>query len=426
MPIDKLVVRNFKGIAERQEFDIKPITLFIGPNSSGKSSCIHALAALAQTVKLANSKLPIVLDDEYAQVHLGRFIEVIHSKLYTDSFDIGIALNKVGGSIRFGKELELVGKNDRLDVSYTFKSTKRTQDTFLEKAAIKIGSSSLMYQIKPKEPVYRVQLAGKEVKAAVSSRGGLRFEFRPIESKLDEESNKTFFHAFILNESVSDIVASELRRTLYLGPFRQSPLRRYPTRGAAPFEVGPQGESAITLMANEYVQSRTRLHINQVSKWISMLGLAKQVEISRVGKSDLFSVNATLADGVSLPIADLGYGVSQVLPVLAQCSFARTGSTLLFEQPELHLHPAAASKLATVFAEAVKQKDLRIVAETHSRELFAQLFTELREGRISVDDISAYEVLRSDGKSTFKKIQIEKDGDHYEVYDPWHKGICEY
>ena len=88
MPIDKLTISNFKGIAEKTEFEIKPITLFIGPNSSGKSSCIHALAALAQTVKIANSKLPIVLDDEYAQVHLGRFIEVVHSKSYSDAIKV--------------------------------------------------------------------------------------------------------------------------------------------------------------------------------------------------------------------------------------------------------------------------------------------------------------------------------------------------
>lgn len=89
MTISKLRISNFKGIRETKEFDIKPITLFIGPNSSGKSTCIHALAALAQTVKLPNSGRPLVLDDEFAQVHLGRFIEVIHSKSYTDLIGIG-------------------------------------------------------------------------------------------------------------------------------------------------------------------------------------------------------------------------------------------------------------------------------------------------------------------------------------------------
>jgi len=80
MKIEKLILENFKGVKDRQELEIKPITIFCGPNSSGKSSCIHALAALAQTMKLSNSQVPIVLDDEFAQIHLGRFMDVVHSR----------------------------------------------------------------------------------------------------------------------------------------------------------------------------------------------------------------------------------------------------------------------------------------------------------------------------------------------------------
>ena len=116
MPIDKLTISNFKGIAGKTEFEIKPLTFFIGPNSSGKSSCIHALAALSQTVKLSNSKLPIVLDDEHAAVHLGRFIEVIHTKSYADAIEIGISLNKSGKTVQYGKDKEIISKDDEIHV----------------------------------------------------------------------------------------------------------------------------------------------------------------------------------------------------------------------------------------------------------------------------------------------------------------------
>jgi AAA15 family ATPase/GTPase len=55
MSIENIVVSNFKGIREEANFDIKPITVFIGQNSSGKSSCLHAIATLSQTIKLGNS-----------------------------------------------------------------------------------------------------------------------------------------------------------------------------------------------------------------------------------------------------------------------------------------------------------------------------------------------------------------------------------
>lgn len=422
MPIDKLTISNFKGVADRIEFEIKPVTFFIGPNSSGKSSCIHALAALAQTIKLSSSKLPVVLDDEYAQVHLGRFIEVIHSKSYSDQIEIGVAfpLEKVlHRSIRKGLAIEQ--ENAQASAIYSFKSTRRTQDVFIEKADFEIGDKSLSYRIKPKSSLYTVRLNNKPVSANAVNTSGMKFSLLP-DGKIDP--GQEFYNTFVLNELSVESVAAELRRTLYLGPFRQSPQRRYPTRGSAPMEVGAEGDAAITLLANEYVQSKTRPHIKEISRWMNVLGLAKGIEVSRVGKSDLFDVQVTLADDASLPIADLGYGISQILPVLTQCSFAPKGATLLFEQPELHLHPAAAGKLAIVFAEVAKKKNLRIIAETHSRELFFNTLKALNAGTISVDDVAAYEVCRDDGKSVFSRIEIEEDNGSYEVYSPWDKKIC--
>ena len=78
MPIHSVTIENFKGVGEKTDIEIKPLTIFIGENSSGKSTVIHAIAALAQTVRLPNDSRPLILDDEYAFIHLGRFIEVIH------------------------------------------------------------------------------------------------------------------------------------------------------------------------------------------------------------------------------------------------------------------------------------------------------------------------------------------------------------
>ena len=424
MPIDKLTVTNFKGIAEKTVFEIKPITLFIGPNSSGKSSCIHALAALAQTVKIANSKLPIVLDDEYAQVHLGRFIEVIHSKSYSDAIEIGVSLDKAGVSIRYSKEHEIVGVNDEVHATYSFKSTKRTQDISMEKAEFNIGQKNLAFRKSGAD--YTVRFNNKLINSKAMHQSGLKLSFSPISSKNPKsttEDNEEIFNAYILNESITDLVTTQLRKTIYLGPFRQPPRRRYPTRGSAPLEVGSEGESAVTLLANEYVQSKARNHIKEVSGWMAELGLAKKVDVSRVGKSDLFDVQVTLNDGASLPIADLGYGLSQILPVLVQCSFAEEGSVLLFEQPELHLHHLAAGKLASVLAKIAKDKNLRIVAETHSEDLFKQILIELNTKKININDVVAYKVARVGGKSVFEKIIINEDNGKFECENHWNRGI---
>lgn len=417
MTISKLRIQNFKGIREAQEFDIKPITLFIGPNSSGKSSSIHALAALAQTVKLPTSARPLVLDDEFAQVHLGRFIEVIHSKSYSDAICIGFDTIDSRHSYGTFAGLKKIATGDKFSADYRFKSTKRTQDVFLEQALF-TAPNEILEVLKGStasgSSIVNYQTQKSELSLSPSS----AFLIKLLLNTSNKDSKH--FDGFFFSEICNEIVNSELSRVLYLGPFRQSPLRRYPTRGASPSEVGAQGENAVTLLANEYVQSKSRRHLKQISGWLNKLGLAKSVEVSRVGKSDLFDVQATLPDGVNLPIADLGYGVSQVLPVLAQFSFAPEGSTLLFEQPELHLHQGAAKQLASVFVDATKEKRAHIVAETHSRELFIGILEEIRNGRITPDDISAYTVKRDGGRSIFTKINIETDDDGTpQVYDPW-------
>jgi predicted ATPase len=419
MSISKLRITNFKGIREAQEFDVRPITLFIGPNSSGKSSVIHGLAALSQTAKLPTSGRPLVLDDEYAHVHLGRYIEVIHSKSYSDSICIGFDTNDVSRTFPGTDGSRRIKLGDRFAADYQFKSTKRTQDIFLQQATF-TGPNELLDIARPKTGAHVVTYKGKKASLKVSPGSSLF----PKLTLTEKGSHKQAFEAFFFSDLCSEVIKTELSRVLYLGPFRQSPLRRYPTRGSSPNEVGPQGENAVTLLANEYVQTKARPHLKQISGWLQKLGLAKTLEVSRVGKSDLFDVQATLSDGVNLPIADLGYGVSQILPVLAQFSFAPERSTLLFEQPELHLHQTAARHLAEVFVDGIKQKKLRILAETHSKELFFGLLDQMRAGRIAPEDVAIYTVKRTGGRSVFTPVNIELGNDGKpEVYDPWDGGL---
>jgi predicted ATPase len=110
-----------------------------------------------------------------------------------------------------------------------------------------------------------------------------------------------------------------------------------------------------------------------------------------------------------------------VLPVLTQCSFAAPGSTLLFEQPELHLHSLSVRPLATVFIDAMRKRKLTIVAETHSTELVGQFQTELRRGNLKLDELAIYRVSRQEAHTVIAPIQI--DPVDFDVYDRWERGL---
>jgi len=414
MAISSITIKNFKGVGELTDFKLAPLTLFIGPNSSGKSSCIHGIAALAQTVKIADPSRSIVLDDDFAQVHLGRFIEIIHSNSYNDSFELGIEVSDIPQLYKRALGFNVAS----LKAVYSFKCSKRTQEIFIDKGCFELGEYRLEI-IRTKSNVYKLiePTLGREYIGYFL--GGFQFEIDWLGND-DENWRRCTQIIRLVNRSISN----ELRKTFYLGPFRQSPLRRYPYKGATPNEVGPMGEAAISLLANEYIATTKRTHHKQISAWLEELGLAKKLQVSRVGSSDLFDLSITLSDNNSLPIADLGYGLSQILPVLVQCSFARPGSTLLFEQPELHLHPGAGRKLAKVFTNAIAEKDVKIIAETHSPELFNEIFNEIRAGRIDPEDVVAYDVKRENGQSWYQKIEIEVDEDgNIDPSHPWGRGL---
>lgn len=424
MPVTTLHVQNFRGIKDFNEIEIRPITIFVGPNSSGKSTCLHALACLSQTIKTVSDDRPIILDDETAHVHLGRFIEVIHTKSYQDTLRLGITIPTVEVHSIVLKEVD--GEQilsptsfvDDVTATYSFKCSKRTQEISIES-----------FEVKSRSPILIGRKSGNEY--SVQTMSGL---------KQSVPKNRLFAQGFLVNEdalilslkstskdalenlpsqfegvpvkSAQSAIQSALGSTLYLGPFRQPPARRYASRGAAPTEVGAMGESTITMLANETVQSRTRVHLSQVSEWLGALGVATAVDVSRIASSDLFNVSLTLPDNRKFPIADLGYGLSQVLPVLTQCSFAPEGSTLLFEQPELHVHPLAVKGLSQIFIETAKEKNAHICIETHSPELVRSFFNKVKNGHLNTDDLRVYRVMREDGQTTLKAIDVDAYGDN--------------
>jgi predicted ATPase len=117
----------------------------------------------------------------------------------------------------------------------------------------------------------------------------------------------------------------------------------------------------------------------------------------------------------------MGFGLSQVLPVIVQCVAARPGSLLIVEQPELHLHPRAQAELGNLFT-AIAQKGVHCFIETHSEHLLLRLQKQIAKTTVGAVDasvpgqmllpsqIAVYFVNRKK-KSTATQIQIGPYGD---------------
>ena len=158
-----------------------------------------------------------------------------------------------------------------------------------------------------------------------------------------------------------------------------------------------------------------------VQEWLKKLGLAHELSVTRQGSSDSFrvEVRSHQAADKATP-ADIGYGFSQVVPVVVQCAYAEQDSTLLFEQPEIHLHPTAQSRLGGFFADAVRRVPSTYVIETHSRFLLSGLQEAVRLRKLRSRDVIVYAVRSQSGVASLRSFKIDAGGD---LWDAWERGF---
>jgi predicted ATPase len=95
-------------------------------------------------------------------------------------------------------------------------------------------------------------------------------------------------------------------------------------------------------------------------------------------------------------LSDVGFGVSQILPVLVECFYAAPNSTIVMEQPEIHLHPKAQFELADLFIEVVSSREanadrgIQLIIESHSEHFLLRLQRRIAEGAIDPENVALY------------------------------------
>jgi len=410
-------LENFKSWKDTGAIALRPLTAFFGPNHSGKSSLLQALLLLKQTVESRDVGIPLrTRVDKDGYVDLGSVSNLIHHQAQHTQINL-----------KWRTAWPVAISDDELDLAlhtlrFSVKINRSAHVEHLEYSGDEEGKQLLVRLTRQSESAYllNARLNGQDL-----DRLPRKAFPSPIKCYgFPDEVLRAYYKAELFRE-LSLAFEKLCEDILYLGPLREHPQRVYTWLGENPRDVGIKGELAIPVLIAAGKQpvypgrGKTTTLLRKVEEALGKLGLAQSLTIRPLDASNAhYEVQASrLKDNPSLSIADLGFGVSQVLPVLVLCYYAPPGATVILEQPEIHLHPSAQAGLADVFIDVINNRHLKLIIESHSEHFLRRI---IAEGAIAPEDTAIYFCdLGEDGSSRLEELPINRYGD----IGNWPKGF---
>lgn len=170
-----------------------------------------------------------------------------------------------------------------------------------------------------------------------------------------------------------------------------------------------------------YTLSRPSL-LQETNTVLKRFGVGYEIKLESL-KEDVFALQlAEEQSQAPVSMLDVGFGISQVLPIIVQSKLSRR-NIILIEQPELHLHPRLQAELGTMFVDCISApQHNQFIIETHSEHIILRLQRLIREGKLRSCDLSVIYVMKGEDGSTCFPLRIDEEGD---FIDEWPDGFFE-
>ena len=414
--ITAISVQGFKSLAKKSRIEIRPLTILAGANSSGKSSIMQPLLLMKQTLEASHDPGPLLLNGPNAK--------------FTSANQFTSRLQKGSDGQAFCVEIE-TGKKRKHKVAF---SITENQTIEIRDMVVVYDGDSL--RLTPEQSADDVEKAVlklfpegiKEIgyfKKSLIKLSYLMFTWK-LKLKLVVVRNRCFLD--VLFEFADDIPVQkimsvkffsfvpdqELRRMIHVPGLRGNPERVYNRTVTGPDFLGIFEHYVATIIAQWQEQKDDQLQA--LETMLAALGLTQEISAKYSNDTQIELQVGRLPkaerDGSDLVnIADVGFGVSQVLPVLVALLVAKKGQLVYLEQPELHLHPRAQYALAKILAETAK-RGVKLVVETHSALLLRQVQTLMAKGDIDPNSVKLHWFSRNpeDGTTSIQSADLDKNG----------------
>lgn len=405
----RIAVAGFKSIREEQSIELRPLTILAGANSSGKSSMVQPLLLMKQTLEATYDPGALLLNGP--NVRFTEAAQLLSRTLGGESvegFHVAIEFGHNSGVTTYFRKLQergfeiskgsLAAGGERNEYSLGMSPaeireqlSQAVRDPFLELLKLAPGTGT--------EPRWQLQRERCFLRPSSRIRGP-----------------KGVYVDVPLQVRALDLAESFLRNIVYLPALRGNPRRNYPVTAVGGTFSGTF-ENYVASVIAKWQADNTKEALNQTCEDLKLLGLSWKVVARRISDVEVElqvgrlprALRGGARDLVS--IADVGFGVSQALPVVVALHVAGSEHLVYIEQPEIHLHPRAQVAMATVLARAV-QRGVRVLIETHSPLLLLAVQHLVATGAIAPDAVKLHWFTRSeeDGATTVTSADLDDAG----------------
>ena len=404
--ITHIRAKNFKSWVDSGEVQLAPLTGFFGTNSSGKSSLLQLLLLLKQTI---GSDEMLFFGDASSLVNLGSFGDVIHGHDTDETLTLEYGCQPQEPVVTEVARQMPDGTTKEFPVSirhFTFNISVRGLTNSLSVESFRYGFNSR-------------EVPDIQWKDDRQSRIDWRGEEKSQDLEIKDWPGSSIFNYYLF-EPFTSASEHQFSHVYYLGPARVKPQRRFHWEGMHPRDTGQWDDKAIDALLSARVK-RLETRYNgetfqieeRISAWLRDMALAHEFSLEPIDNSDGRDYEVRIEKDSRSPavtLADMGYGLSQFLPVLVLCYYAPEGSTLILEQPGIHLHPKVQSQLADLLIEVVTERNLQVLVESHSEHLLNRLQRRIAEEQISVDKTALYFCRNQRGVSACERLEVDEFG----------------
>jgi AAA ATPase domain/Protein of unknown function (DUF3696) len=410
MQLTRMRLINYRCFSDTQNIDLRPITLVLGKNNSGKSALVRSPLVWSTGLR-QDSTAPLDLDLIRDLKIADSFTDLIHGGSSHGSISAALQFSESGDQHALAVEVQNIDElRSQIIKNLSFESPE------LNASFIWSGNA------RPEDARYDVTLNGR-------SAANQEVAFRGV-SPLIGSPHLPHLTSIDYDDAVLDDTRRQILdlshlfpRVRYLGPFRHQPDWIHPFPQRAPGDVGPSGSDAFKILARDKLDTKGRI-LDWVNRELAAVLPGWQIDTTEIGTSYSVSLLSTENPSVRINIADAGAGVAQVLPLFVQRALdairpPQRPVLEIVEQPELHLHPAAHAAVADLYASAIKNGSTRFLIETHSETFLLRLRRRVAEGVLSTDDVAVYFVDHDGKAAQVRQIHIDENGN----LDYWPAGV---